>query len=123
MTEITRKRLSHLQGLPGSRSWHQNIVDCHQEKRDLTKETLSGEKGIWLGKSETNPDHIVGTENGATERENNPKAGMDESFRDFIVADTRTALGPGTKRTASWETQETPHTCTGLTTSPRKPDE
>ena len=56
-------------------------------------------------------------------RENDPKAGTNETFRNFIFArDTRSALGPGTKRTASWETQETPDTCTSLTTSPRKPD-
>ena len=43
--------------------------------------------------------------------------------RDFIVArDTGTSLGPGIKPTASWETQETPDTCTSLTTSTLKPD-
>ena len=56
--------------------------------------------------------------------ENNiPKAGTDETIRNFIFArDTRCALGLGTKRTASWETQETRDTCTSLTTRPRKPD-
>ena len=56
-------------------------------------------------------------------RENFRKAGTDETIRNFIFArDTRCALGLGTKRTASWETQETPDTCTSLTTRPRKPD-
>ena len=44
-----------------------------------------------------------------------PKIGADETLRNVIVAqDTRSALGRGTKRTASWETQETSDTCTVL---------
>ena len=39
-------------------------MDCRREG-DSKKETLRGEKGKWLGKSETNPEHIVGTKNGA----------------------------------------------------------
>ena len=55
--------------------------------------------------------------------ENDPKTGADETLRNFIVArDTRSTLGPGTKRTASWETQETSDACTSPTTSPRRPD-
>ena len=38
-------------------------MDCHQE-RDSTV----WDKGIWLGKSETNPKHIVETKNGAMAR-------------------------------------------------------
>ena len=33
--------------------------------RGLHKGDTAWEKGIWLGKSETNPEHIAGTENGA----------------------------------------------------------
>ena len=44
MTEITRKRLFCLQRLSCSRSWHQSIVDCHQEG-DFTKKTLCGTQG------------------------------------------------------------------------------
>ena len=56
-------------------------------------------------------------------RENNPKAGADETSRNLIVArGTRSALEHGTERTTSWETQETPGNCTSLTTIPRKPD-
>ena len=45
----------------------------------------------------------------------NPKTGADKSLRNFIVArDTRRNLGPGTERTASWETHETSDTCTVL---------
>ena len=44
-------------------------------------------------------------------RENNPKAGTDETIRNSIFArDTICALGLGSKRTPSWETQETPDT-------------
>ena len=44
MTRTTRKRLFRLKKLSCSRSWHQNIVDCHQE-RDSMKVTLRGTKG------------------------------------------------------------------------------
>ena len=55
--------------------------------------------------------------------ENDPKTGGDAALRNFIVVrDTRSTLGPGTKRTASWETQETSDACTSPTTSPRRPD-
>ena len=55
--------------------------------------------------------------------DNNPKAGTDETFKDFIVArDTGSFLRPGTNRTASWETQETPDPCNSCTTSSRTPD-
>ena len=54
--------------------------------------------------------------------ENNPKAGTDETFRNFIVSrDTGSTRVPGTERTASWETHATPDTCTSITTSSRKP--
>ena len=33
----------------------------------LIKETLCGTKGTWFGKSETNPEHVVATKNGAME--------------------------------------------------------
>ena len=80
------------------------------------------DKGIWLGKSETTPEHTIGTQNGVMGTRNNPKTGTDESLRNIIVPrDTRSTLGLGAKRTASWETQETPDTCTSLTTSSRKP--
>ena len=40
---------------------------------------------------------------GRNGRENNPKTGTDETLRNIIVArGTRSALGPGTKRTASF---------------------
>ena len=55
-----------------------------------------------MGKSETNPEHIVGTKNCAMGGENNPKAGTDETFTNLILArDRGSVLGLGTKRTAS----------------------
>ena len=55
--------------------------------------------------------------------ENDPKTGADSTLRNFIVGrDTRSTLGPGTKRTPSWETQETSDTCTSPTSSPQRPD-
>ena len=60
-TEITRKNLFRLQKLSCSRSWHQSIVDSRRERDSIKDE----KKGIWLGKSGTNPEHIVGTKNGA----------------------------------------------------------
>ena len=51
------------------------------------------ETWIWLGKSETDPE-----QRGS---ENNPKTGADDTHRNFMVArDTRSTLGPSTKRTA-----------------------
>ena len=48
LTEITRKKLFHLQKLPSSRSWRQSIVDCRREG-DSMKETLRWKKGTSLG--------------------------------------------------------------------------
>ena len=79
------------------------------------------EKGIRLGKSQTNPGHFVRTKNGAM------GARMIRRLKPTKLSETSFLLGvqdvplvPGTKRTASWETQETPDICTSLTTGPRK---
>ena len=86
------------------------------------KETLRGIKGLWLGKSETNPRAHRWDREWCNGSENDPKTGADEMLRTFIVArNTRSTLGPGTKRTTSWETQETSDACTSPTTSPQRP--
>ena len=58
--------------------------------RRLYKGDTAWENGIWLGKSETNLEHIVGTRKLCNGSENDPKTGADETLRNFIVArDTR----------------------------------
>ena len=48
----------------------------------LHKGNTAWDTGIWLGRSETNTEHIVRTRND----DNNPKAGTGETFRNFVVA-------------------------------------
>ena len=77
------------------------------------RETLRGTEGYLVGQVRDEPRAHCWDREWRDGSENNPKAGTDETFRNFIVArDTGGALGPGTKRTASWETQETPDTYT-----------
>ena len=63
------------------------------------------DKGIWLGKSETNPEHIFGTKNGAmgarTIRRLEPTKRSETSL---LLEIQGVFLGLGTERTASWET-------------------
>ena len=59
MTETTRKRLFRLQNLSCSRSWNQNIVDCHQEGVSMLG-TLRGTKGSgWVSHGQT-PSTLLG---------------------------------------------------------------
>ena len=61
MTEIYRKKLFRLQSLSCSRSWHCGLSSGTRHHKGDT----AWEKGIRLGKSQTNPEHFVGTKNGA----------------------------------------------------------
>ena len=91
-------------------------------KKESTNETPC-EKGIWFVTSETNPEHIAGTINGAmgarTIRRLEPTKRSETSL---LLEIEGPAFGPGTKCTGSWNAQETSDTCTSLTTSPRRPD-
>ena len=91
-------------------------------ERRFHKEDTAWEKGTSLGKSETNTEHIGGTENGAmgarTIRRLEPTKRSETSL---FLEIQRSTLGPDTRRTASWERQATSDTCTSPTTSPRRP--
>ena len=63
MTATIRKRLFRLQRLSRSRSWHQNVVDCHEEK-DSTKETLRGPKGSGQVSQRQPPSTSLGPKSG-----------------------------------------------------------
>ena len=57
MTEETRKKLFRLQEQRSSKFWPRNAVDCWQAG-DSTRKTHHAQS-IWLGRSETNLEHIV----------------------------------------------------------------
>ena len=98
MTEITSKNLLRLQKLSCSRSWHQSIVGLSSGNR-LHKGDTAWEKQNLVGQVRDEPRAHRGDQewcNGAR----NPKTGAAETLRNVTVArDTRSTLGPGTKRT------------------------
>ena len=122
MTEIQCKKLFRLQNLSCSRPWHRNNRGLSSGKRLHKGGDTAWEKAIWLGKSQTNPEHMVGTKSGAI----GARTIRSWNRRNFqkLHSCSRYKKCPRTctKRTPSWETQETPDTCTSHTTSPRKPD-
>ena len=69
----------------------------------LHKGDTAWDKGVWLGKSETNSEQIVGTKDGAmgarTIRRLEPTKRSETSL---LLEIQGSALEPGTKRTASW---------------------
>ena len=87
----------------------------------LRKGHAAWDKGIWLGKSETNFEHFAGTKHGAmgarTIRWLEPTKRSDTSL---LIEEQGVPwdLVPNAPRCG--RTQETPDTCTSFTTSPRK---
>ena len=79
------------------------------------------DKGIWLGKSETIPEHTVGTQNGVMGTRTIRRLEQTQRSETSLLLEIQGVPWDLVLNAPRRGTQETPDTCTSLTTSSRKP--